>query len=126
MRPGWPAPGPEAIQYLAGTGKYSLRDEYPLPDLLLLDLKMPIVDGFDVLKWVRAQPSLSSLVVIVLTMSEAAKHPHMLAREVFVNRHGVTQPAPAPRFSRTPSAIREAEVADLSAIIGEWKAARQR
>ena len=49
----------------------------------------------------------------ILTMAEAPKHPHMAARKVFVERHGVTQPAPAPRFSRTPSAIREPEVADI-------------
>jgi alpha-methylacyl-CoA racemase len=57
-------------------------------------------------------------------MTEAPKHPHMAAREVFITRHGVTQPAPAPRFSRTPSAIREPEKADIAAITGEWSAAR--
>src|SRR5215467_8866928 len=56
----------------------------------------------------------------VLTMAEAPKHPHMAAREVFIERHGVTQPAPAPRFSRTPSNIREPEVTDLGALVGEW------
>ena len=60
----------------------------------------------------------------VLSMAEAPKHPHMAARQVFVERHGVTQPAPAPRFSRTPSAIREAAVADISALMNEWKAAK--
>ncbi len=58
----------------------------------------------------------------ILTMAEAPKHPHMAARKVFVERHGVTQPAPAPRFSRTPSAIREPEVVDLGGLLGEWKA----
>ena len=55
----------------------------------------------------------------ILTMAEAPKHPHMAAREVFVERHGVTQPAPAPRFSRTPSAIREPEKAEIGAAGGE-------
>jgi alpha-methylacyl-CoA racemase len=55
-------------------------------------------------------------------MQEAPKHPHMAAREVFVTRHGVTQPAPAPRFSRTPSAIRDAVNADISEVMKEWKA----
>ncbi len=41
----------------------------------------------------------------VLTMAEAPKHPHNVARETFVDHDGVVQPAPAPRFSRTPSAI---------------------
>jgi CheY-like chemotaxis protein len=61
--------GEECIAYLSGTGKYANRDEYPLPDLLLLDLKMPRANGFDVLKWIRAQPSLASLRVVVLTSS---------------------------------------------------------
>jgi alpha-methylacyl-CoA racemase len=45
----------------------------------------------------------------VLTMGEAPSHPHMAARNTFVEVDGVTQPAPAPRFSRTPSAIRGAQ-----------------
>ena len=57
----------------------------------------------------------------VLTMAEAPNHPHMVARQVFVERHGVTQPAPAPRFSRTPSTIREPEVAEIGALVKEWK-----
>ena len=60
----------------------------------------------------------------VLTMSEAPNHPHMAARKIFVERHGVTQPAPAPRFSRTPSAIREPEKAEISALTSAWKAGR--
>src|SRR5258708_2614512 len=47
----------------------------------------------------------------ILTMAEAPNHPHNAAREIFVSRHAVTQPAPAPRFSRTPSAIRAAATA---------------
>jgi len=62
--------GQEAIAYLAGEGKYANRAEYPLPDLLLLDLKMPRMDGFQVLTWIRQQPSFSTLRVVVLTSSE--------------------------------------------------------
>jgi CheY-like chemotaxis protein len=62
--------GEEAIWYLKGVGKYSNRDEYPLPELLLLDLKMPRVNGFEVLKWVRQEPSLACLRVLVLTSSD--------------------------------------------------------
>jgi alpha-methylacyl-CoA racemase len=57
----------------------------------------------------------------ILTMAEAPKHPHMAARNTFVERHGVTQPAPAPRFSRTPSAIREAETAEIGDVMNAWK-----
>ena len=62
--------GEQAIHYLAGIGKYSARDVYPLPELLLLDLKMPRADGFEVLQWVRSRPALRSLIIIVLTVSE--------------------------------------------------------
>ena len=57
----------------------------------------------------------------ILTMAEAPKHPHMAARKIFVERHGVTQPAPAPRFSRTPSAIREPRTADIARLTKEWR-----
>ena len=59
----------------------------------------------------------------VLSMSEAPKHPHNVARKTFVEYHGVTQPAPAPRFSRTPSAIQKppsAHGADTEAVLAEW------
>ena len=62
--------GDEAVAYLSGEGKFSNRHEYPLPDLVLLDLKMPGRDGFEVLRWLRKQPGLSSLRVVVLTSSE--------------------------------------------------------
>jgi CheY-like chemotaxis protein len=61
--------GREAIAYLSGTGLYSNRLENPLPNLVLLDLKMPGLDGFDVLRWIRTQPSLAALRVVVLTSS---------------------------------------------------------
>lgn len=62
--------GEEAINYLKGTGKYTNRAEYPLPDLFLLDLKMPRVDGFQVLEWIRRQPGLKGLRILVLTSSD--------------------------------------------------------
>jgi len=61
--------GEEAIQYLEGVGKFSNRAEYPLPDLMLLDLSMPKLTGFDVLHWVRSHPSLKALRIVVLTTS---------------------------------------------------------
>jgi alpha-methylacyl-CoA racemase len=57
----------------------------------------------------------------VLNLTEAPLHPHMAARKTFVERHGAVQPAPAPRFSRTPSAIRESETADLASLIRAWQ-----
>ena len=62
--------GEQAIAYLKGEGKFANRSEYPLPTLLLLDLKMPGKNGFEVLQWLRGQPTLSALRVVVLTTSD--------------------------------------------------------
>lgn len=62
--------GQEAIDYLAGTGVYAQREKYPLPGLVLLDLKMPWMDGFDVLTWLRARTQFNLLPVVVLTSSK--------------------------------------------------------
>ena len=53
-----------------GEGTYANRGGYPLPSLILLDLKLPGMDGFDVLRWIRQEPNFGSLPVIVLTSSE--------------------------------------------------------
>lgn len=65
--------GAETIAYLQGEGRYSRREEFPLPDLLLLDLKMPLANGFEVIEWVRAQPRLSGLRIVVLTTSDQSR-----------------------------------------------------
>jgi CheY-like chemotaxis protein len=61
--------GEAAIRYLRGSEPYADRTAYPLPLLMLLDLKMPRVSGFDVLTWLRSQPLLRRLPVVVLTSS---------------------------------------------------------
>src|SRR5579872_4629564 len=61
--------GEEAIAYLAGEGGYDDRVKYPLPSLLLLDLKMPRRTGFEVLEWTRQHPVYKKLPVIILTSS---------------------------------------------------------
>jgi alpha-methylacyl-CoA racemase len=71
-------------------------------------------------EWCKVMEGTDVCFAPVLTMAEAPDHPHMAARKIFLSRHGVTQPAPAPRFSRTPSAIREAETADIASVVREW------
>jgi CheY-like chemotaxis protein len=59
----------EAVQYLLGQGQFANRELYPLPDLILLDLKMPLMDGFELLEWVRSQPPFRLLPVVILSGS---------------------------------------------------------
>lgn len=61
--------GDKALAYLAGEGGYADRLQHPLPDIMLLDLKLPRRSGFEVLEWLRSQPGLRRLPVIVLTGS---------------------------------------------------------
>jgi CheY-like chemotaxis protein len=65
--------GAQAIAYLQGTGRFSDRAQFPLPMLMLLDLNMPLQDGFDVLAWVRAQSGLKRLTIVVLSASTRAQ-----------------------------------------------------
>jgi len=62
--------GEDAISFLRGDGRYSVRENFPLPALVLLDLKLPGMGGFEVLQWIRSNPDLNDLRVIVLTTSE--------------------------------------------------------
>jgi CheY-like chemotaxis protein len=64
--------GQEAVDYLSGAGKFADRDQYPLPAVVFLDLKLPFISGHDVLAWIRGQKEFESLVVIVLTSSNEA------------------------------------------------------
>src|SRR5882724_10737681 len=61
--------GYEAIDYLKGEDPYSDRKMFPLPCLMLLDLKMPGCDGFQVLAWIRSQRSLRSFPIVVFSSS---------------------------------------------------------
>jgi CheY-like chemotaxis protein len=60
----------DAIAYLSGTGRYSDWKQFPLPSIVLLDLKLPGLDGLGVLRWIRQQPGLKALRVAMLTSSE--------------------------------------------------------
>ncbi len=62
--------GQEGLDYLFGVGKYVDRQQYPLPHLILLDLKMPRVDGFEVLRQVKAAHIIKRIPVIILTSSK--------------------------------------------------------
>ena len=62
--------GQEAVDYLGGRPPFEDRARHPLPDLVLLDLRMPRLEGFDVLSWIKTRPELKEIPVVVLTSSQ--------------------------------------------------------
>ena len=62
--------GQQAIDYLEAKAAYNDRSLHPLPDVIVLDLKMPGVNGFDVLAWRKPSPVFSSVPVVVLSGSK--------------------------------------------------------
>lgn len=95
--------GEEAIEYLSGVGKYKNRAEYPLPGLILLDIKMNGMDGMDVLRWIRARPDLGSTRVIMLTSSDDMKDVNQAYR-LSANSF-LTKPADFEKFLQVAQAL---------------------
>src|ERR1044071_3344582 len=85
--------GEDAIKYLSGKDKYADRDAHPLPGCMFLDLKMPFVNGFEVLEWLRVQPAISDLNVVVLTSSPEARD-RQRAAELGAKGYIVKPPSP--------------------------------
>jgi CheY-like chemotaxis protein len=79
--------GQEAIDYLLGEDQFADRKQHPNPDVIMLDLKMPICDGFDFLDWKRGQPSWSALPTIVMTSSDL---PRDIRRSYQLGAHSFT------------------------------------
>jgi CheY-like chemotaxis protein len=70
--------GDQAIQYLAGEEKFTDRAAYPFPALFLLDLKMPVKDGLEVLRWLNRHPDITrKLPVVVLSSAELPNETQM-------------------------------------------------
>jgi CheY-like chemotaxis protein len=61
------AGGVEAIRYLRGESEFANRAEHPLPDLIFLDLKMFDMDGFEILRWIRANPETRTIAVAMFS-----------------------------------------------------------
>ena len=61
--------GEEAIHYLRGEGMYADRTKFPVPNLILCDLKMPRMDGFGFLEWLRSHPECSIIPMIIYSSS---------------------------------------------------------
>jgi CheY-like chemotaxis protein len=62
--------GQQVVDWLGGENAYSNREKHPVPDLVLLDLKMPVKTGFEALEWIRAENKFRDLPVIILSSSD--------------------------------------------------------
>src|SRR6185369_11470356 len=62
--------GQEAINYLKGDGKYSDRETYPLPKLIVMDIKMPRRTGFEVIEWVKGDGPLRRIPIVIVSSSD--------------------------------------------------------
>jgi CheY-like chemotaxis protein len=85
--------GQQAVDYLSGQGQFGDREQFPLPSIMLLDLKMPFLDGFEVLSWVGLQSSLKHIPVVVLT-SSAEERDRRRAAELGAKAYFVKPPRP--------------------------------
>jgi CheY-like chemotaxis protein len=80
--------GDMAISYLSGAGPHADRKKYPLPCVILLDLKLPKLSGLEVLAWLRQQPTLKHIVVVILSSSA---EPHDLERAYALGANSFVQ-----------------------------------
>jgi CheY-like chemotaxis protein len=85
--------GQQAVDYLSGEGQFGDREQFPLPSIILLDLKMPFLDGFEVLSWIGSQPALKHIPVVVLT-SSAEERDRRKAEELGAKAYFVKPPKP--------------------------------
>lgn len=83
--------GEQVVWWLEGEGAFSVREKFPLPDVLVLDLKMPIKTGFEVLEWMRNEERFRSLHTIVLSSSDDPKDIKR-ANELAVTRYFIKSP----------------------------------
>lgn len=80
----------EAVAYFQGDGKFADRAKFPIPDVVLLDLNMPQMDGYQFLKWFRGQPEFTRVMVVVLTGESNPKRialAYQLGANSFLAKH---------------------------------------
>lgn len=89
------ADGEAAVDYLAGNGLYANRNAHPLPDVVFLDVKLPKRNGHEVLQWIRSQPRLKHLPVVMITSMQNEKdvtRAYELGVTSYLNKTDANQP----------------------------------
>ena len=101
--------GQEALDYLSHSRKYSDQAQYPLPFVVFLDLKLPYIDGFEILTWIRKQPSLESVVVVALSGSDETRD-HQKSYTLGARSYVV----------KPPTAVQLRQFMESMASYGDW------
>ena len=97
--------GRAAVEYLTGTNAYADRAAYPFPKLLLLDIKMPMMNGFDVLRWLKQNPDLKRLNVAMLSSSSEEQDVN-LAYDLGANSY-LVKPSSLDEFVQVAQALND-------------------
>lgn len=108
--------GERAKSYIRGEGEFADRTEYPFPKMVLTDLKMPKMDGFELVEWMRADPKLSSVFIMVLSASPLEED-RLKALQLGVNAF-FTKPQHSEDFVPLVKFIRERWSRNLNALSG--------
>jgi len=94
-----------AIDYLSGNGPFADRAVHPIPGIMLLDLNLPVVSGFEVLEWIRKQPNYVQLPVVIFS-SSSLEQDRLKARELGANEY-LQKPTSGLRFAEIAAGLRE-------------------
>lgn len=113
--------GQAATDYLKGISRYRDRELHPLPSFVLLDLKLPLLNGFEVLSWIRAEPSFSTVPAVILSGSSLdedrakarrlgangffAKTPHYRDLVQFIDRWAAQAASSLEAFADEPDGV---------------------
>lgn len=103
------ADGPDALAYLSGKDPYHDRGQFPVPSLILLDLNLPLISGFEVLQWIRDQPQFRKTPVVVFSSSGRPEDRHK-AEELGANNY-LLKPASGIQFIDVARELKESWLA---------------
>jgi CheY-like chemotaxis protein len=90
----WIRDAEEAVAYLQGLREYGNRDLYPIPNILLLDIRMPKMNGLQLLQWLKLQPDLNRVLVVMITGLEDTKQiaeAYSLGAQSYLNKEGTLE-----------------------------------